>query len=169
MDIPYLNVISFVARGTNSGKTYLMERLITQLKKRGRRVAAVKHAMHQHTVDPEGKDTFKYSASGADRVMLFSHDGLLMYEARYPEAGYLYELASKGMDIVLVEGYKKGPFRKVEVFNEEIYHIPMCVEQPLDDYIAIVSRKPMTTLIPHFLFEHIDAIASFIEEQTGLV
>jgi molybdopterin-guanine dinucleotide biosynthesis adapter protein len=168
VDIPYRNVISFVARGTNSGKTYLLERLITELKRRGRKVTAVKHAMHGHAVDPEGKDTFRFAQRGADRVILFSPEGLLMYEARHPETDYLYTIASQDMDIVLVEGFKDGPFKKVEVFNEEIYTTPLCVEQPGFEYIAIVSRGAMDVNIPRFCFEDIEAIALFIEESAGL-
>jgi molybdopterin-guanine dinucleotide biosynthesis adapter protein len=168
VDRPYRNVISFVALGTNSGKTYLMERLITELKRRGRKVTAVKHAMHGHAVDPEGKDTFKFAQRGADRVILFSPDGLLMYEAMPPETNYLYTIASQDMDIVLVEGFKSGPFKKIEVFNEENYTTPLCVEQPGFEYIAIVSRGSMDVSLPHFCFEDIGAIATFIEESSGL-
>jgi molybdopterin-guanine dinucleotide biosynthesis protein B len=122
--------------------------------------------MHGHAVDPEGKDTFKFAQRGADRVILFSPDGLLMYEARHPETDYLYAIASKDMDIVLVEGFKSGPFRKIEVFNEEVYNTPLCVEQPGQGFLAIVSRAPVDIGIPQFRFEDIDAIAAFIEEHT---
>jgi molybdopterin-guanine dinucleotide biosynthesis protein MobB len=169
VDKAYRNIISFVAQGTNSGKTYLLERLITELKGRGRKIAAIKHAMHQHSVDPEGKDTYKFAARGADRIVLFSPEGLLMYEAKHPEIPYLYTIASQGMDIILVEGFKTGPFKKIEVFNEEIYSTPMYVEQPSTEYIAIVSRKPMDVSIPHFCFEGIEAIATFIEVHAGLI
>lgn len=164
--IHYDKVIAFIARGTNSGKTYLMERLITELKRRGRKVTAVKHAMHGHAVDPEGKDTSKFARRGADRVILFSPDGLLMYEASHPEPDYLYAMAAKGMDIVLVEGFKSGPFRKIEVFNEENYDTPLCVEEPGQGFLAIVSRANVDTDIPQFRFEDIENIAAFIEEHT---
>jgi molybdopterin-guanine dinucleotide biosynthesis protein MobB len=169
VDTAYSNVISFVARGTNSGKTYLLERLIPELKRRGRKVAAIKHAMHQHSIDPEGKDTFKFAQRGADRIILFSPEGFLMYEAKHPETDYLYTIASQGVDIVLVEGFKSGPFKKIEVFNEELYATPLCREQPSPDYIAIVSRESMDSSIPHFRFEDIDAITTFIEEHAGLI
>jgi molybdopterin-guanine dinucleotide biosynthesis adapter protein len=99
-------------------------------------------------------------------VILFSPDGLLMYEAKHPETDYLYSIATKDMDIVLVEGFKSGPFRKIEVFNEEAYTTPLCVEKPGQGFLAIVSRAPVDTGIPQFRFEDIDAIAVFIEEHT---
>jgi molybdopterin-guanine dinucleotide biosynthesis protein len=91
-----------------------------------------------------------------------------MYEAIHPETDYLYTIASQGMDVVLVEGFKSGPFRKIEVFNEEVYTTPLCVEQPGFEYIAIVSRGSIDVSIPHFCFEDIEAIALFIEESAGL-
>jgi len=164
----YRNVISFVACGTNSGKTYLLEKLIRKLKKRGWKVAALKHAMHQHSVDPEGKDTFKFATSGADRIILFSPEGLMMYEANQPDINYVYDIASKGMDIVLIEGLKGGPFKKIEVFNEEMYTIPLCKQKPSPDFIALVSHQYRELDIPHFMFTDLDALVAFIEEQAGL-
>jgi len=166
VDAQYGKVISFIAKGTNSGKTYLMERLITELKRRGRTVTAVKHAQHGHAVDPEGKDTYRFARRGADRVILFTHDGLLMYETACPDTDYLYAMAVKNVDIVLVEGFKSGPFRKIEVFNEENYDIPLCVEQPDREFLAIVSRAPVNAAVPQFRFEDIEAIADFVEGCT---
>jgi molybdopterin-guanine dinucleotide biosynthesis protein MobB len=162
------NVISFVARGTKSGKTYLLERVIGELKRRGRKIAAVKHAMHQHVVDQEGKDTWIFARENADRIVLFSPEGLLMYENGHPETGYVFTIASHGMDIVLVEGFKAGPFRKIEVFNEDMYETPLCLEHPDTDYIAIVSRRPVAVGIPQFRFEEIPAVCDLIETSAGL-
>ena len=64
----YENIVSFVARGTDSGKTYLLEKLISEFKNRGMKVAAVKHANHFAGVDREGKDTHRFARKGADRA-----------------------------------------------------------------------------------------------------
>lgn len=164
----YKNVISLVARGTNSGKTYLMERLIEEMKRRGRKVATLKHTVHPPAVDSEGKDTDRFIHRGADRVVLFSDQGLILYEAGPIPVDHLYALSSGGMDVVLVEGFKRGPFKKIEVFNEELYDKPLSLDHPGPDYLAIVSRKPMDIGIPHFCFEDIGAICTLIEESAGL-
>jgi len=164
----YQNVVSFVARGTKSGKTYLLEQVIREMKRRGKKLAAVKHANHQHVMDQEGKDTFKFAQNGADRIILFSPDGMLMYEERHPDIEYVFASAAYGMDLILLEGFKAGPFRKIEVFNEELYATPLCLEQPDPQYIAIVSRGPLDVAIPQFRFEEITAICDLIENLTGL-
>src|SRR4030042_2845773 len=55
---------------SNSGKTTLIERLIRELGSRGMRVAAVKQSGHPVSMDSEGKDTFRFSAAGAELVVL---------------------------------------------------------------------------------------------------
>lgn len=163
----YRNIVSFVAKGTNSGKTYLMERLIDEYKKRGLRVAAVKHTNHLSQVDKEGKDTDKFARKGADRIVLFSDNALMLYEFSCPGTDYLVALAEKNMDLVLVEGFKKGPFQKIEVFNPSSYDTPLCMENPddRDTYIALVSREPVDAGLPWFSFDDIEGLCAFIDER----
>lgn len=163
----YRNIVSFVAKGTNSGKTYLVERLIEEYKKRGLKVAAVKHADHLTRLDKEGKDTDRFARRGADRIVLFSDHALMLYEFSCPGTNYLIELAGKSMDIVFVEGFKKGPFPKIEVFNPSLYDAPLCLENPDDKgaYIALVSREPFDAGLPWFSFDDIEGLCAFIDER----
>lgn len=163
--IMYKNVVAFVAKGTNSGKTFLMERLIGEFKKRGVKVAAVKHSIHLKGVDKEGKDTYKFAQKGADRILLFSDNAFLLYEFARPEPDYLIELAGRDMDLVLVEGFKEGPFPKIEVFNPALYDTPLCLEDPGDNFIALVSRESMDVGLPWFSFDDVGKICTFIEER----
>jgi molybdopterin-guanine dinucleotide biosynthesis adapter protein len=156
-------IISFVAKGTNSGKTYLMERLIAEFKSRGRKVTAIKHSTHLMEVDKKGKDTQKFAQQGADRIILFSDNALLLYELGEPDIDHLVSLAGENTDIILLEGYKKGPFQKIEVFNPALYGSPMCLEEPGNDYIAIVSREYIDVKLPWFSFEDAAGICDFIE------
>jgi molybdopterin-guanine dinucleotide biosynthesis protein B len=168
VDSAYRNILSFVARGTNSGKTTVMERIIAELASRGRKVAAVKHGLHMHYADKEGKDTQRFALNGAGRIVLFSPEGILMYENAPPTVDFLCCVAAAGMDVVLVEGFKSGPFRKIEVFNDTIYSSPLCTENPSSDYIALISNAPCDAGIPNFLFHEIAELCTFIEEKTGL-
>ena len=163
----YENIVSFVARGTDSGKTYLLEKLISEFKNRGMKVAAVKHANHFAGVDREGKDTYRFARKGADRVLLFSDKALMLYELACPGLEYLVELAGRNMDLILVEGFKEGPFQKIEVFNPSRYDTPLCVENPRGDFIAIVSRERIDTGLPWFSFSDIAELCTFIEGRIG--
>ncbi|HNR52106.1 MAG: Molybdopterin-guanine dinucleotide biosynthesis adapter protein [Deltaproteobacteria bacterium ADurb.BinA179] len=161
----YTNVVSVVAKGTKSGKTFLMEQLIGEFKKRGMKIAAVKHSVHLKGVDKEGKDTYKFAQKGADRIVLFSDNALMLYEFTPPEPDYLIDLAAKNMDLVLVEGYKEGPFRKIEVFNPSLYDTPLCAENPGGGFIAIVSRERIDAGLPWYSFDDVEGLCTFIEEH----
>lgn len=158
-------IISFVAKGTNSGKTYLMEKLIGAFKARGKKVTAVKHGTHRMEVDKKGKDTCKFAEQGADRVILFSDSALLLYELKSPDLDHLVSLAGEGVDIILLEGFKNGPFKKIEVFNPDLYDSPLCLEESAKGYIAIVSRERIDVKLPWFSFEDTGALCDFIEEH----
>jgi len=166
VDNAYRNILSFVAKGTNSGKTTVLEKIIEELSRRGRKVTAVKHGLHMHYSDKAGKDTQRFAEKGAGRIVLFSPEGILMYEHTPPSLEYLCCVAATGMDIVLVEGYKSGPFRKIEVFNDTLYSGPLCMENPSGEYIAVISNSPLDAGIPNFLFHEIDALCTFIDENT---
>lgn len=167
MDEGYSKIVSFVARGTKSGKTTVMERVIEALKRRGLKVCAVKHGMHMHHRDAEGKDTDRFARSGADRVALFSPEGLVVYEKSPPDMAYLVMLATTGVDVVLIEGYKSGPFRKIEVFNPGLYDRPLYVDNPSAGYVAVVSDTRMPGTIRSFLFGETEEICTFIQEITA--
>jgi len=162
------NIISFVARGSLSGKTSLIERIIEELKRRGRKVAAIKHSQHIQPLDKEGKDTYRFAQRGADRVMLFSQSCLFLYEQQGPDLDYLISIATRGVDIVIIEGFKQGPFKKIEVFNGQFYQIPLCVETPSPDFIALVSNEALQLTLPCYGFEEIPALCDMIETVSGL-
>ena len=103
----------------NSGKTGLMERLVTNITQRGLTVSTVKHVHHDVDLDLPGKDTYRHRAAGAHEVILASANRFaLMSEHRGPEPdlpAILSRLAP--VDLVLVEGYKRDAHPKVEVWR----------------------------------------------------
>ena len=53
-------IISVVGK-SNVGKTTLLEKLLPEIKKRGYRVATIKHDVHGFSIDQPGKDTWKHA------------------------------------------------------------------------------------------------------------
>jgi molybdopterin-guanine dinucleotide biosynthesis protein B len=51
-------IVSIVGK-SDSGKTTLIERLIPEIKRRGYRIATVKHDTHSFEIDREGKDSYQ--------------------------------------------------------------------------------------------------------------
>ena len=156
-----INIISFVARSSGSGKTYIIELLIAELTKRGLKVAAVKHSGHMPEFDIKGKDTYRYKKSGASRIMIFSPHGMMLYDNSEQSAREIAEQAGKGMNVVLVEGYKDGPFPKIEVYNPTVHNLPLCKEFE-GNFIGLVSDVDLSTDIPRFRFCDVEMLADFI-------
>ena len=62
-------IISIVGK-SGSGKTTLIEGLIAELKKRGYKVAIVKHSHHAADLDTEAKDTWRFTQAGSELSVL---------------------------------------------------------------------------------------------------
>ena len=69
-----LPIISFVGK-SESGKTTLLARIITILKQRGYKVAAIKHTQ-EFELEKEGKSSSELGKAGADTVIVTSPEEL---------------------------------------------------------------------------------------------
>src|SRR5512143_3995447 len=108
-------ILSFVAK-SGSGKTTLIEQLIPALKKRGLRVAVVKHHAHTSSVDVPGKDTWRFGEAGADMVVVSSPVEFVRFQ-RVARELTLAEIAATidNVDLILTEGFKREPAPKIEI------------------------------------------------------
>src|SRR5436309_14314232 len=105
---------------SGAGKTTLLTRVIPQLQKQGLRVSVIKHAHHAFDVDVPGKDSWKHREAGAAAVLVSSSQRwALMHELRGAAEPRLPELLAKlsPVDLVVVEGFKREPHRKIEVYR----------------------------------------------------
>ena len=102
----------------NNGKTTLVERLVTEIAGRGLSVSTVKHAHHGFDLDAPGKDSWRHRQAGAREVVISGGARwALMHELRGGQEPPLAALLARlsAVDLVLVEGYKRDPHRKIEV------------------------------------------------------
>ena len=109
-----------LAGWSGAGKTTLLVRVIPHLRDQGLRVSVIKHAHHKFDVDTPGKDSWRHREAGAEEVLVSS--GMrwaLMHELRGAHEPCLPELLAKlsRVDLVIVEGYKSEPHRKIEVYR----------------------------------------------------
>jgi molybdopterin-guanine dinucleotide biosynthesis protein MobB len=105
----------------NSGKTSLMEALVSELTVRGYRISTVKHAHHAFDIDVPGKDSYRHREAGAQEVIVASGQRwALMHELRGAAQPALSELITHlaDCDLVLVEGFKGDTHPKIEVIRE---------------------------------------------------
>ena len=153
----------------NAGKTGLMERLVSEITKRGFTVSTVKHAHHSFDVDHAGKDSFRHRAAGASEVLLASRNRVaLMQEMRGADEPTLQELLQRlsPVDLVLVEGYKRDGHAKIEAHRAATGN-PLIA--PEDDTVkAVASDVPLELDRPVFELDDTAAIAGFILAEVGL-
>ena len=154
----------------NSGKTGLMERLVTEFVSRGLRVSTLKHAHHVFDVDHPGKDSHRHREAGATEVLLSSRKRwALMHELRDEEELPLSDLLSKlaPVDLVLVEGYKRDTHAKIEAHRAETGQPLIALEDPTVRAIASDSGAAADGR-PTFDLNDTKAIADFIAGELGL-
>ena len=107
-----------LAGWSGAGKTTLLKGVIPHFLASGIRVSVIKHAHHEFDVDVPGKDSWVHRQSGATEVLVSSANRwALMHELRQDPEPQLSELLAKlsRVDLVVVEGFKAGPHRKIEV------------------------------------------------------
>lgn len=107
-------VISIVGR-SGSGKTTLIEKLCKALKSRGLKLATIKHTHHCLGADREGSDSYRHKAAGSTRTALSGPGFCSIWSDSALDPVKLARFLAQDCDLVLVEGFKKGPFPLVEV------------------------------------------------------
>lgn len=154
----------------NSGKTGLMERLVTEFVSRGLTVSTLKHAHHRFDVDHPGKDSFRHREAGATEVLLSSRNRwALMHEMRDEEEMPLDDLLAKlsPVDLVLVEGYKRDRHPKVEAHRAETGN-PLIA--PTDETVRAIASDSGAVAEgrPTFDLNDTKAVADFIAAELEL-
>ena len=119
-------ILGFAAP-SGTGKTTLLTQLIPQLKEQNIRVGLIKHSHHNFQIDKPGKDSFRLREAGATPVMLVSsHRRAMITEFDMPEEPSLNEqlkyFDQSSLDLILVEGFKKERFPKIELHRPALGH-----------------------------------------------
>lgn len=155
-------IVSVVGK-SGSGKTTFLEKLLPELKRRGYRVATVKHDAHGFEVDHPGKDSWRHARAGADAVVISSPRRIALIQHLNEEMS-LDEMAHyiRGVDIVITEGYKRGDKPKIEVSRRARSTDLICNE---DELIAIVTDQRFPLNVPHFDLEDAAGVANLLIEQ----
>lgn len=154
----------------NSGKTGLMERLVTEITGRGFSVSTVKHAHHSFDVDHEGKDSHRHRVAGARQVLLASRNRwALMHELRDEPEPTLTELLTQiaPVDLVLIEGYKRDHHAKIEAHRHETRQDLIAPGDPTIKAVASNVAHPGLGVRVLDL-DDTKGIADFILAQVGL-
>lgn len=169
-NISYQKPLLGFAAYSGTGKTTLLVKLIPELKKRGLRIAVIKHAHHNFDVDKPGKDSYELRKAGAAPMLISSsRRTVIMIDNEIEEEPELEKLLRhippESVDLVLVEGFKQWPFVKIELHRE-------ATGKPLmyntdNNIIAIAHDRDKENLltdteIPQLNLNNIHEIADFV-------
>lgn len=151
---------------SGAGKTTLLTRIIPYFVSEGLRISVIKHAHHGFDVDVPGKDSWLHRQAGAAEVLVSSgRRWALMHELRGAGEPRLPELLRKmsWVDLVIVEGYKSEPHRKIEVHraaNGKPWLFP-------DDaaIVGIASDVAVETRLPTAHLDDIPAVAALMRRS----
>src|SRR5229473_4839635 len=158
-----------LAGWSGSGKTTLMTLLIPELVSRGVTVSTLKHAHHSFDVDQPGKDSWRHRQAGAQEVMVSSQNRwAMMHELRGMPEPSLDELMRRmsPVDLLLIEGFKRHPHPKIEVYRPSLGKPPLHPEDPF--VVAIASDVVLPGFpLPWLPLSDVGAIAAFILDHDG--
>ena len=102
----------------NSGKTTLVSRLVSHLRKKKFKVGVVKHAHHTFDIDHPNTDSYKIREAGSYKTTIVSEKRLAHIEEKISPEIDIEELIklNNGCDILIFEGFKKiKKLSKIEV------------------------------------------------------
>jgi molybdopterin-guanine dinucleotide biosynthesis protein B len=152
---------------SGAGKTTLLSKVIPCLLGRGLRVSVIKHAHHDFDIDVPGKDSWLHRQAGATEVLVGSaRRWALMHELREASEPRLPELLAKmsPVDLVVVEGFKREPLRKIEVHRRANGKPPLFPGDP--DIVGLITDADgLGAALPTVHLDDIEAAADLLQRS----
>ncbi len=144
----------------DSGKTLVVERLVTSLVRRGFGVGTVKHVHEALSLQPAAKDSVKHLDAGAEIALAFG-DGLMVMGKHAGED--LETIVSRYLslcDIIVVEGFKHAGIPKIAVVSgsDDIL-------EETENVVAVVYRDAKPEAYPAYTADEIEDLVTFLFEE----
>jgi molybdopterin-guanine dinucleotide biosynthesis protein B len=155
-------IVSFIGK-SNSGKTTLLEKVIVELTSRKYKVATIKHTAEEATLDTPGKDTWRHLRAGSKATAIGSDKRIVLIKPvkRKSTVEEMARLLGEDYDIIITEGFKQGPYPKIEVHRREVG--PLLSD--IKNVIAIATNESLDTEARQFSIDDPVSVADFIEEE----
>jgi len=156
-------IISIVGK-SKAGKTTLLETLIIELKRRGYKVAVIKHVGDDFELDKVGKDSWRLSQVGSEVVAVSSPHKLVVIKQveRDQSPRELSGFIGWDYDLILTEGFRQSSTPKIEVHRKQQGGELLCPPQQL---LAVVTDEPLDVDVPQFSTDEIQRLADLIENK----
>jgi molybdopterin-guanine dinucleotide biosynthesis protein MobB len=153
-------IASFIGK-SKSGRTALIEKLISELKSRGYRVATVKHTPLQLALDKLDKDRWRHIQAGNEAAAIGSSDRTVVTKPTTHNVGLddIVQIFGEDYDIILAEGFKQSSAHKIEVHRKEIGP-PFGAARKLT---AIATDEPPESKTRQFSLQDVKGLADVLE------
>jgi molybdopterin-guanine dinucleotide biosynthesis protein B len=151
---------------SGSGKTTLITRLIFFFKAKKKTVAVLKNVPHAYSLQPEGKDSYKFLDAGADQVYLSGQGEIIRMQRREKGDEVLDMIIPElqHVDVLILEGLIRKGIPAIEVYDSTGERKP---KFPPEILSAVISREKMALSIPCFHPDDFEDIAKFMEEKAN--
>lgn len=159
-----------LAGWSGSGKTTLILKLIETLTRQGVRVSSIKRTHHLVEVDRPDDDSRRLREAGAAEVLVAGAERwALLREGRNQPEPRLDDVVARfaPVDLLLVEGFKRNPHPKLEVYRPNLGKPLLCRDDP--NIVAIATTAPTQAYpVPALHLDDIDGIAAVIRRHCGV-
>ena len=154
-----------IAGKQNAGKTTLIKDLIPKLKEHGYRVGTLKYNIRKFDIDHEGKDTYKYSSSGADSVAISTQSEFVVMKktAKPLTLQEIIEAHFSDVDVVLVEGYREDDYPRIRIIDPQDTN---AVKTDSENELLLVNEKTENSC---FSIDGINRARDFIEKSLKII
>ncbi|MAI29204.1 MAG: molybdopterin-guanine dinucleotide biosynthesis protein B [Rickettsiales bacterium] len=155
---------------SGSGKTHLICRIIKYFDNKKLNICSIKHSHHNFEVDKKGKDSYEHLRSGSKEVVIYNEYKFAMITQKKKKKINLKDVINKfssDTDIILIEGLKKGPTKKIEVYRNSINKPLLCLNDNNIKALVFdkISPKISKISLPKFHIDETTKISSFILEE----
>ncbi len=157
--------IVLIVGESDSGKTFLVEQVVSKLTAKGYRIATIKHNAHGFDIDRKGKDSWRHKQAGASTVILSAPDQIAVIKDLKEEQSLdeIQRLWIRDADLIVAEGYKGADSPKIEVSLFKDSSELVCSQD--ERLVAVVSNKELSLDVPIFQEAEIDRLVKWLEER----
>ena len=156
-------ILGFCASSSGSGKTTLIEKIIPILKANSLIISVVKHAHHSFDIDTPGKDSYRLRESGSYQTLVLNQDrSALITESHGNNIDIedTIQQMDQNVDMILIEGLKTLPYKKIEVFRKDVSHEKLYASNK--SIIAIATDTNDKENIPSLNINKPEEVCAFI-------
>ena len=143
----------------NSGKTTVLEALVSYLNENGYRVATIKHTSHHHRFDTPGKDSYRHRSAGAGLTIAQSQTEIAVFsKPDLLDVRRIQDLTGNQFDIWLIEGDHQSGHPKVLV-TRNLEQFP---EGWPENIVATIGPERIEESQAHFEDKDYDGLGNFV-------